>query len=304
MQLALEATDLNALTDTQKEAVLKSLFIALIADGEPSAEELAQFEQEIAALPWGKDRAALQAVTRETVARLSNADDQGKMALLQELAAAIPGNALREKVLLDMASIVAADRVATMVERQTIGAFIMAFKLDPARVMDQIKARIPSSDVAHEQGVKLEPADISALDDSGKLAVLEALVAGVTADGKATQVELAVFDQVVAGLPWGMERAVLEAEIKGVSQRIAALKAPNEIMDFIVGMASRLPSQTLREKVFYTVALIMNADGDVSGAEKNALGALVLAFGITSERLAAIKLAVTGRATPMTTQRS
>ena len=67
-------------------------------------------------------------------------------------------------------------------------------------------------------------------------------------------------------------------------------------------MASRLPSQPLREKVFYTVATIMFADGEISKLEQNTLGALVFAFGITSERLAAIKLAVTGRSSPPPTR--
>lgn len=301
MVIALEATDLNALSDSQKDAVLQSLFIALIADGEPSAEELAQFEQNIAALPWGKSREQLQGITRALVERLQKSSDEAKGTFVKELAAAIPSE-LREKVVLDMASIVAADRVATMVERQTIGAFMLAFGLDPQVMMDKIMARVPKSDVAAEQHVKLEAADIAALDDGQKLAVLEALVTGVLADGKATQIELASFDQVVAALPWGMERPILEAEIKGIAQRISSFKSPTEISDFIIGMAARLPSQPLREKVFYTVATIMFADGEISKLEQNTLGALVFAFGITSERLAAIKLAVTGRSTPTTSR--
>jgi uncharacterized tellurite resistance protein B-like protein len=300
MELALEPADLSALTEAQKDAVLQSLFIALIADGEPSAEELAQFEQEIGALPWGKSRDQLQGVTRATIERLQKSNDQAKAKFLEEIAAAIP-TALREKVILDMASIVAADRVATMVERQTMGAFMIAFGLDPQAMMDKIMARIPRSDVAAEQHVKLEAADIEALDDTQKLAVLEALVTAVLADGKAKQIELVSFDQVVAALPWGMDRAILEAEIKGAAQRISSFKSPTEISDFIIGMAARLPSQPLREKVFYTVATIMFADGEISKLEQNTLGALVFAFGITSERLAAIKLAVTGRSSPPAT---
>ena len=297
MQLALEAADLNALNESQKDAVLQSLFIALISDGEPSAEELAQFEQEVAALPWGKSREQLQGVTRGTIERLQKSNDQAKAEFLKELAAAIP-QALREKVVLDMASIVAADRVATMAERQTMGAFMMVFGLDPNVMMEKIMARVPRSDVAAEQHVKLEAADIEGLDDTQKLAVLEALVTAVLADGAATQIELATFDRAVGALPWGMEREILEAEIKGVAQRISSFKSPTEISDFIIGMAARLPSQPLREKVFYTVATIMFADGEISKLEQNTLGALVFAFGITSERLAAIKLAVTGRSTP------
>src|SRR5512146_1542191 len=103
MVMALEAADLNALSDSQKDAVLQSLFIALIADGEPSAEELAQFEQNIAALPWGKSREQLQSVTRALVERLQKSSDEAKGAFVKELAAAIPSE-LREKVVLDMAS--------------------------------------------------------------------------------------------------------------------------------------------------------------------------------------------------------
>ncbi len=303
MQMALEASDLRTLSESQKDAVLQALFIALIADGQPSAEELAQFEQGIAALPWGKDAAQLKGITRAVVERLQKSSDAEKAAFLKELAVTVPAE-LREKVVFDMASIVAADRVATIVERQTIAAFVMAFGLDPQATMEKIKTRLPASDVAAEQHVKLEPADIAALDDAQKLAVLEALVAAVLADGKPTQIELAGFDHIVANLPWGMERAVLEAQIKGVAQRIAAFESPNQVSDFIVGMASRLPTQSLREKVFYTVATIIFADGEVSKLEQNTLGALVFAFGITSDRLAAIKLAVTGRSTPMTTRSS
>ncbi len=301
--MALEPSDLSGLSDAEKDAVLQSMFIALIGDGEPSAEEVAQFEQGIAALPWGKDKTELQALTRATVERLQKSSDAEKVAFLRELGAKVPA-ALREKVIFDLAAIVAADRVATLVERQTIGAFIVAFGLDPRTTLEKIKSRIPQSDVAAEQHLKLEPADIAALDDAQKLGVLEALVAAVLADGKAAQIELAAFDHIVAKLPWGMEKPVLEAEIKGVAQRIASLQSATDVSDFIIGMASRLPSQTLREKVFYTVATIILADGVVSKREENTLGALVFAFGITSERLAAIKLAVTGRSTPPTTRSS
>lgn len=294
MELALQAADFEVLDDAQKDAVLRSLFIALIADGEPSAEELAQFEATVAALPWGKDRAQLQAVTAATVKELAGSDDAGKRALLQRLAAAIPP-ALREKVILDMASIVAADRVASTVERITIGTFCEVFELDPKATLEKIKARIPASDVAAELGLKLEPADIAALDDDGKLAVLEALACGVLADGRATQVELRVFDDIVKRLPWGMEPAVLTATLDGVGRRIATVTNP---ADFLVGLAKRLPDQPLREKVFGAIATIVLSEGAVNQREQNTLGAFVLAFSISAERLAAVKRAVTGRSTP------
>lgn len=297
MELALQASDLAALDEAQKEAILQALFIALIADGEPSTQELAQFEQSIASLPWGKDKAQLQSVTRATLAQVQKVGHGGKAAFVKELAAKVP-EALREKVVFDMAAIVAADRVASIVERQVVGAFVVSFGLDPAATMEKIKARIPASDVAAEQHVKLEPEDIEALDDTQKLAVLEALVAAVLADGKRAGIGAAAFEHIISKLPWGMERAVLDAQVTGVAQRIASFASPTDVSDFVVRMASRLPSQALREKVFYTVATIVFADGVVSKTEENVLGALVFAFGITSDRLAAIRLAVTGRSPP------
>ncbi len=278
--------------------MLTSLFIALIADGEPSPEELAQFEQSVAALPWGMERAQLQLLTRATVERLRAADDDGKRAFVKELAEHIPGAALREKVVFDMASVMAADQVATGAERSTVGAFVLAFGLDSQAVMEKIKARLPNVDKAATLGVRLEPADVEALDDSQKVAVIEALITGVLADGRATEVELGWFRTVVARLPWGMEPPVLDATIKGAAQRVSTLKSPAEISDFIVGLATRLPSQLLREKVLYTVATIMSAERALNDLEQNTLGALVLAFGITSDRVRVIKEAVTGRSTP------
>ncbi|HUQ03366.1 MAG TPA: hypothetical protein VM261_12775 [Kofleriaceae bacterium] len=39
------------MSQAQKDAVLTSLFVALIADGEPSTEELAQFEHSVSSSP-------------------------------------------------------------------------------------------------------------------------------------------------------------------------------------------------------------------------------------------------------------
>jgi hypothetical protein len=112
----------------------------LIADGEPNPEELAQFEHTVATLPFGRDRAQLQLVTRATVERLRTSNDDGKRAFMKELADAIPG-ALREKVVLDMASIMAADQVATGAERGTAGAFILSFGLDPQAVKEAVTGK-------------------------------------------------------------------------------------------------------------------------------------------------------------------
>lgn len=142
--------------------------------------------------------------------------------------------------------------------------------------------------------MKLEAADLKAMDDGTKLAVLEALVTGVLADGRVTPQEVDRFNSIIASLPWGMEKPVMDALVQQTQQRVATMKSPPEVLDFIVGMAARIPTPELRDKIFFTMASVMAADGDVNQLEKNVIGAFVLAFGITTERLAAIKSAIVG----------
>jgi uncharacterized tellurite resistance protein B-like protein len=143
--------------------------------------------------------------------------------------------------------------------------------------------------------VKLEPADIAALDDSQKVAVLEALVTAIFSDGRITQGEIRRFDEIVVNLPWGVEPQVLDAMVKGTQTRVAGLKTLPQITDFVANLAARLPTPALRDKVVYTMATVMYADGEIAQLEKNVLGMFILSFGITSDRVAAIKSAVTGQ---------
>lgn len=140
--------------------------------------------------------------------------------------------------------------------------------------------------------MKLEAADLIAMDDGQKTSVLEALVAGVLADGKVSPDEIRRFDEVVMSLPWGMDEAVLTALVKGTQQRVLALSSAKDIQDFVANLAARLPSPELRDKVLFTMATVMAADNEVNQLERNVIGLFVLAFGITSERTAEIKKAV------------
>jgi uncharacterized tellurite resistance protein B-like protein len=140
--------------------------------------------------------------------------------------------------------------------------------------------------------VQLESDDVAAMDDGQKLAVLEALVTAVLCDGEVTPAEIRRFDEVVLALPWGLTAEVLEALIKGTQARVAALATLPAVTDFVANLAARLPSPVLRDKVVYTMATVMGADGKVAQREQNVLGLFVLSFGITSERVAAIRAAI------------
>jgi hypothetical protein len=138
----------------------------------------------------------------------------------------------------------------------------------------------------------LDAADFAAMDDAQRVAVLEAMVVGLIADAVVTPSEIRRFDEIVFGLPWGVEREVLVAMITGARDRVGALKTREEVQAYVEGLAKRLPSQELREKVVFTMATLMFSDGEQVQAEKNVLGLFVIAFGITRERAAAIKEAM------------
>lgn len=143
--------------------------------------------------------------------------------------------------------------------------------------------------------MQLAASDFAAMDDTQRVAALEALVTGVLADGKVTPAEVRRFDEIVLGWPWGVEPAVLTAMVKGAQQRVFALQTLPAVTDFVAGLAARLPSAELRDKVFHTMATVFAADGEVHRIEQNVLGLFVIAFGITSDRLAAIKAELSGR---------
>ena len=138
----------------------------------------------------------------------------------------------------------------------------------------------------------LDASDFAALDDAQRLAVLETMVVGLIADNKITPPEIRRFDEIVLNLPWGVEREVLIGMIRGAKERLVAMKSQQEIHDYVISLATRLPSPQLREKIVFTMATLMWSDGVVDQSEKAALGLFVVAFGIPSDRVAAIKEAL------------
>lgn len=138
----------------------------------------------------------------------------------------------------------------------------------------------------------LDASDFSVMDDGQRLAVLEAMIVGMIADNRITPSEARRFDEIVLGLPWGVERAVLDAMIKGAHGRLRALSTREQIHEYVAQLATRLPAPALRDKVVFTMATLMLADGELAQIEKNVLGLFVVAFGITPERAAEIREAL------------
>lgn len=140
--------------------------------------------------------------------------------------------------------------------------------------------------------LSLTAADFAAMDDTQRLAVLEAMIAGMIADNRITSAEARRFDEIVLALPWGVDRAVLDAMIRGAKGRLTALRTSAEVQDYVATLAARIPSPELRDKVVFTMATLMLADGELAQIEKNVLGLFVVAFGISAERALAIREAL------------
>ena len=146
--------------------------------------------------------------------------------------------------------------------------------------------------------MKLEASDFAALDDAGKLAVVETLMLVVYADGKVMPDEVRRFDALVSALPWGVSPEVLKALIAGANQRMQSLSTPIAISDFVANLATRLVGAELREKVLFTMATMAEADGVMHPFERNLLGLFVVSFNLTSDRVTAIKDAVAAARPP------
>jgi len=140
--------------------------------------------------------------------------------------------------------------------------------------------------------MQLDAQDLTAADDAQKVAILEALLLAIHADGVVSPAEINRFDRIVGSLPWGVDRPVLIAMIQGAQQRLARVKGPQGVMDFVAGIASRVTAPELREKVLYSMGVVAGADGTFHQFEKNLLGLVAVSFNISSERLGAIKAAV------------
>lgn len=135
----------------------------------------------------------------------------------------------------------------------------------------------------------LDANDFAQLDDAQRLAILETMVVSLIADDKVTSAEAQRFDEILFSLPWGVDREVLGGMVKGARERLAALKTPAQIHDYVANLATRITSPTLRQKVIFTMATLMWADGELSRVEKNVIGLFSVAFNITSDSVAAIR---------------
>lgn len=142
MSFAFTTDDLATLGPEQKSAIIEALVIAVLADGRAPAEETAQFDREVGAIPWGMEdpevRRHLEAARRRL---LELSDVEAANALVLSIAERLPTPALREKTLHAVANILYATKKMNRPGAVAFGAFASAFQT-PQERLDAIKASV------------------------------------------------------------------------------------------------------------------------------------------------------------------
>ncbi len=139
------------------------------------------------------------------------------------------------------------------------------------------------------------------LGDEQSHAVVDALVGVVFVDGHMAEEEIKEFERQLQKLPWRWANDERERErvLTKARERVETLSDPDEAHAFVVSIAERLGSLTMRERVFEMCAAIVFADKHLDPEEVNLIGGLRQAFGIpelrSRELMGKVREAMDGR---------
>lgn len=133
MNIELTPQDLYSLSDVQRGAVLNSLYAALLADGHPEQAEVSAFVETIGRLPWNYPLDALLAKANELQTWMDRVDKDTRTAFMRDTAANVPVE-IRERLVLTMIAIAAADRRISEDEWNRMASFIKHFQLSPMQI--------------------------------------------------------------------------------------------------------------------------------------------------------------------------
>ncbi|MCA9638478.1 MAG: TerB family tellurite resistance protein [Myxococcales bacterium] len=113
--------------------------------------------------------------------------------------------------------------------------------------------------------------ELGPLTEDQNLAILEALFVTVLADGKIEPSEVKTFTASALSYPWnwGQGPEILREKLASVATRLKGVGRDN-MQAHLSGLGQRLPSGSLRDKVFAGMFALMVADGKLDREEKAA----------------------------------
>ena len=130
MAATLTKEDIDSLSVQQQKAILEALFLAIGIDRNVDEDERVAFRVEAEAIPWNLDPGTIKRFLEEARDRIAATSDQKVfLAWIDDIAEALPGVELREKVVATMARLAFVGGLEPRNERGLLNAFIMAFQL-------------------------------------------------------------------------------------------------------------------------------------------------------------------------------
>lgn len=142
MSFTFTRDDVRQLSDDQKDAIMESLLVAVLADGVTPRTETNQFDAEVDAITWGLTPAELVARMKAAKARVAAAYSRDHIIDLVEWAGErLAATAIREKVFRAMGSIMFADDRVPWDEALVLATYADAFDISRDR-FDAIRAAI------------------------------------------------------------------------------------------------------------------------------------------------------------------
>lgn len=137
----------------------------------------------------------------------------------------------------------------------------------------------------------LSAADLADLTAMQKDAILQALFLSLGIDRVIEPEEATRFNEEVAAIPWGIEPQVVHDMVQAARVRRKLVSSREDAMAWIQEIASRLPSQAVKEKTLGAMGRIAMAQG-VNQAERGLLNTVAAAFALPDDRLEQIRAAL------------
>jgi uncharacterized tellurite resistance protein B-like protein len=142
--LTLTPADVESLTLEQQDAVLEALVVAVVADGSVGQPEVARFNAEVGAVPWGRSMDEVARMAQAAKARIFGLrSDAERLSMLKSISKKLHDSPVREKVLAMMARVSMADHAVNVSETNVLLAFGAAFGISRERTGEIWRALAP-----------------------------------------------------------------------------------------------------------------------------------------------------------------